>query len=174
MASSTPPPEAQLKDVGVWFKEHKGAHDWLFLFDGRNRETANKMQDAMQGRQHGTELLLLYSASAQRSEAGRTRKVALAASNVERLFLFPPCARTALAAKPRTNFIALGESSTHDAHILESLFARGNHFREFPKITKQILSTAKRLVCRSSCCNYFRIRFCFGKKVNQWTCSNNC
>ena len=29
------------------------------------------------------------------------------------------------------------------SHILESLFARGNHFREFPKITKQILSTAK-------------------------------
>ena len=60
------------------------------------------------------------------------------------------------------------------SHILESLFARGNHFREFPKITKQILSTATRLVCRSSCCNYFKIRFSFGKKVNQWTCSNNC
>ena len=97
-----------------WFKEAKGAHDWLFLFDGRSRNCHNQLLRLMQGRLHLQELMLLYSANCARGEGTRTRKVAMASTNIERLLLFPPCARTALAAKPRDNFNVLGESSTHD------------------------------------------------------------
>ena len=72
------------------------------------------MLSHMQGRQHLSELMLLYCVKATRAEAGRTRKVALASRNVERLHLYAPCARTQLTAKPRENFNVLGESSTHD------------------------------------------------------------
>ena len=84
------------------------------MFDGRNREIGHTMLNLMQGRQHLSELMLLYSVKATRIEAGRTREVALASCNVERLHVYPPCARTALTAKPREAFNVLGESSTHD------------------------------------------------------------
>ena len=108
------PDTETLKQVSEWKNEIKGPQDWIFMFDGRNREIGNTMLSQMQGRQHLSELMLLYSAKGTRIEAGRTRKVALASSNVERLLLYPPCARTALTAKPRENFNVLGESSTHD------------------------------------------------------------
>ena len=92
----------------------KGAHDWIFLFDGRNRDSAHMLHGMMKGRSHMAELMLLFNPGAGRSEVGRTRKVALGASNVERLLLYSPIAKTALAAKPRTNFNSLGETSTHD------------------------------------------------------------
>ena len=101
-----------LKAVTESYKEMKGSHDWLFFFDGRNKDVESSLSNYMAGRQHKQELMLLYSAA--KSEGARTRRVALSASNVERLLLFPPCAKTALVAKPRDTFNALGESSTHD------------------------------------------------------------
>ena len=104
-----------LKQVTEWHKEVKGAQDWIFMFDGRNRETGNAMLTHMQARQHLSELMLLYSVKATRpGGSARNRKVALASRNVESLHLYPPCARVALTAKPREAFNLLGESSTHD------------------------------------------------------------
>ena len=98
-----------LKQVSEWHMEIKGAQDWVFMFDGRNREIGNTMLSHMQGRQHLSELMLLYSVKATRTGATRNRKVALASRNVERLHLYPPCARVALTAKPREAFNLLGE-----------------------------------------------------------------
>jgi len=92
------------------------------------------MMSLMQGRQHMTEIMLLYSANSSRLEGSRTRKVALSASNIERLLLFPPCPRTALAAKPRENFNALGESSTHDITYVGIPFRSR---KASPRITEQ-------------------------------------
>jgi len=108
------PSDDVVKAVTTSFKEMKGAYDWLFFFDGRSRDWGNDLAIKMQGRPHFQELMLLYTANSARSDGVRTRKVALSASNIERLLLYPPCAKTALVAKPRNAFNALGESSTHD------------------------------------------------------------
>jgi hypothetical protein len=107
------PDEKTLTEIADWFKEMKGGYDWLLLFDGRNRETLQRLQKLMQGRPHLNELTLLFVGGG-RAEVGRTRKVAFGANNVETALVFPPWPRTSMSAKPRTAFNVLGESSTHD------------------------------------------------------------
>ena len=108
------PSDEVVRGVTSTFKEMKGSCDWLFLFDGRGREVATDLGTKMHPRPHQQEMILLYTANSSRSDAARTRKVALSASSIERLLVYPPCAKTALVAKPRVHFNALGESSTHD------------------------------------------------------------
>ena len=91
----------------------KGGFDWLMLFDGRNRETLSRLQKLMQGRLRGNELMLLFVGTG-RVEAGRTRRVAFGANNIETVLVFPPWARNAMKSKPRTKFNLPGETSTHD------------------------------------------------------------
>ena len=62
------PEQDVTKPVTEWFKEMKGAHDWLFLLDGRSRECNSQTLTFMQGRRHLQELMLLHSASSSRGE----------------------------------------------------------------------------------------------------------
>ena len=108
------PSEHLLTGICEWLKELKGAFDFIILFDGRNRDSLDRLRSLMSSRNHLTELLVLYTADSRRGECLRTRKVAFNAANFETILMFPPSPRTAFTAKPRTQYNALGESSTHD------------------------------------------------------------
>jgi hypothetical protein len=128
------PVQTTLKEITDWSKEVKGAHDWLFFFDGRSREVNSQITALMKGRQHLNELMLLFTATGTARETTRTRKVALSSKNVEGLMLYPPCARTALTAKPRNAFNVLGESSTYDTTYSGITFRT---LRSLPRISEQ-------------------------------------
>ena len=125
--------DSLLDGVCDFLKEQKGGFDWLMLFDGRNRDTFRHMTKCLQGRPHGNELMILYKPTAVRTEAGRTRKVAMGASNIETVLLWTPVPKTLLAAKERNNYNSLGEASTHDTTYSGVPF---RSFRSLPRITE--------------------------------------
>ena len=147
------------------------------MFDGRNREIGNTMLSHMQGRQHLSELMLLYAVKATRTEAGRTRKVVLASRNVERLHLYPPCARVALTAKPREAFNLLGEGSTHGI-TYSGITIRSR--QAMPRITeednKSIFDGSQNTAhgVPDPLLHAFPNPVLFCKRASQWNCLSNC
>lgn len=93
----------------------EGGVDFVFCFDGRNREARRRLEDSFEKARKPTEEVWIVYSGKSSAPGSRSRKVCMAANTKEALLLKLPCPRVRLNTKSRELFNAAGESSTHDS-----------------------------------------------------------
>ena len=91
-----------------------GPTDFCFMFDGRSRQARRQVEDkAEEKRVTLEEAWIVYTDSSSEHGVSSRRKVCLSSRTKEVMYCKLPVARVKVATKPRQEFSAAGEDSTH-------------------------------------------------------------